>query len=54
MPPKTTQTDLATLPGSRSRASGLLSGRRGLTMEQVWKLYRERNIPAEVLLCPFV
>jgi HTH-type transcriptional regulator/antitoxin HigA len=46
------QADLARLLGSRSRASELLRRKRGLTMEQAWKLHVEWNIPAEVLLRP--
>ena len=47
------QADLARVIGSRSRASELLSRKRGLTMEQAFKLHREWNIPAEVLLQPY-
>jgi HTH-type transcriptional regulator/antitoxin HigA len=46
------QSDLAELVGSRSRASEILRGKRALTMEQAWRLHREWNIPAEVLLKP--
>jgi HTH-type transcriptional regulator/antitoxin HigA len=46
------QTDLARLVGSRSRASEILNRKRPLTMEQAWKLHREWQIPAEVLLRP--
>ncbi len=46
------QADLAKLLGSRSRASEILSRRRGLTMEQAYRLHREWNIPAEALLRP--
>jgi HTH-type transcriptional regulator/antitoxin HigA len=46
------QTDLANLLGSRSRASEILSGRRGLTMEQAYRLHRDWRIPAEALLRP--
>jgi len=45
-----TQSDLATLLGSRSRASELLNRRRSLTIKQARKLHREWNIPAESLL----
>lgn len=45
-----TQSDLASLLGSRSRASELLSRRRPLTMDQAKKLHREWRIPAESLL----
>jgi HTH-type transcriptional regulator / antitoxin HigA len=46
------QTDLAKLLGSRSRASEILARRRGLTMEQAYRLHREWHIPAEALLQP--
>jgi len=45
-----TQADLASLFGSRSRASEVLNRKRGLTMEQAFKLNREWRIPAESLL----
>jgi HTH-type transcriptional regulator / antitoxin HigA len=45
-----TQSDLATLLGSRSRASEILNRRRSLTMEQARKLHRDWRIPAESLL----
>lgn len=47
------QVDLALLLGSRSRASEIMRRKRPLTMEQAWKLHREWNIPAEVLLRPY-
>ncbi len=46
------QADLAKLLGSRSRASEILAGQRGLTMEQAYRLYRDWHIPAEALLRP--
>ena len=46
------QADLARLLGSRSRASEILAGRRGLTMEQARRLHEAWNIPAEVLIQP--
>lgn len=46
------QTDLAALLGSRSRASEILSRKRPLTMEMAWKLNREWGIPAESLIRP--
>jgi HTH-type transcriptional regulator/antitoxin HigA len=46
------QADLAKLIGSRSRASEILHRKRGLTMEQAWKLHQEWHIPAEALLRP--
>lgn len=47
-----TQADLARLLGSRSRASEILGRRRGLTMEQAYRLHREWHIPAEALIRP--
>lgn len=44
------QADLAKLLGSRSRASEILANKRSLTMEQAWKLHKEWQIPADVLL----
>lgn len=45
-----TQSDLAILLGSRSRASEILSRRRGLTMEQARVLHTHWKVPAESLL----
>jgi len=45
-----TQTDLANLLGSRSRASEILSGRREPSLEQIRKLHREWGIPIESLI----
>jgi HTH-type transcriptional regulator/antitoxin HigA len=45
-----TQSDLAHLLGSRSRASELLNRRRGLTMEQARLLHAKWQVPAESLL----
>jgi len=47
-----TQADLAALLGSRSRASEILARRRGLTMEQAYRLHREWHIAAEALIRP--
>jgi HTH-type transcriptional regulator/antitoxin HigA len=47
-----TQGDLARLLGSRSRASEILAGRRGLTMEQARRLHEAWHIPAEALIQP--
>jgi HTH-type transcriptional regulator / antitoxin HigA len=47
------QADLAQLIGSRSRASEILRRKRPLTMDQAWKLHRDWNIPADVLLRPY-
>ncbi len=46
------QGDLASLLGSRSRASELLSERRSLTMDQAWKLHEAWGVPANLLLKP--
>jgi HTH-type transcriptional regulator/antitoxin HigA len=48
-----TQSDLAELLGSRSRASEILNRKRVLTLEQAYRLHREWQIPAEVLLQPY-
>ncbi|HEX3883670.1 MAG TPA: XRE family transcriptional regulator [Stellaceae bacterium] len=45
-----TQSDLAELLGSRSRASEILSRRRGLTMEQARILHTRWQVPAASLL----
>ena len=47
-----TQADLAVLLGSRSRASELLNRKRGLTMEQAYKLHQAWGVPAEALIRP--
>jgi HTH-type transcriptional regulator / antitoxin HigA len=47
-----TQTDLANLLGSRSRASEILSGKRELTKEQAWKIHEAWHIPVALLLRP--
>lgn len=48
-----TQSDLAALLGSRSRATEVLHRRRRLTLDQVFKLNREWRIPADVLVQPY-
>jgi HTH-type transcriptional regulator/antitoxin HigA len=45
-----TQSDLARLLGSRSRASEILAGIRRPTLQQASLLHRAWNIPAEALL----
>jgi HTH-type transcriptional regulator/antitoxin HigA len=47
------QTDLAALLGSRSRASEIMSRTRRLTIEMVWKLHVEWGIPLESLAAPY-
>ncbi|HEX3954956.1 MAG TPA: XRE family transcriptional regulator [Stellaceae bacterium] len=44
------QSDLAKLLGSRSRASEILNRRRGLTMEQARVLHECWRVPAESLI----
>ena len=46
------QADLASLLGSRSRASELLNEQRSLTMDQAWKLHEAWGVPANLLLKP--
>lgn len=48
-----TQADLATLLGSRARASEVLQKKRRLTLEMMRRLSREWKIPAETLLQPY-
>lgn len=44
------QSDLAELLGSRSRASEILKGRRGLTLSQIRLLSKAWNIPVQALI----
>lgn len=44
------QSDLAALLGSRSRASEVLAGKRELTLEQIRLLSRQWRIPADLLI----
>lgn len=44
------QSELAELIGSKSRASEILSGKRTLSLKMIRLLHRKLNIPAEVLL----
>ena len=46
------QSDLAAVLGSRSRASEVLSRKRGLTLEQASRLHHAWGLPAEALLQP--
>ncbi len=48
-----TQTDLARLLGSASRASEVLRRKRRMTIEMAWQLHREWGIPADSLLQPY-
>lgn len=45
-----TQTDLAKMIGSKSRASEILSGKRSLSLRIIRLLNQKLNIPAEILL----
>jgi HTH-type transcriptional regulator/antitoxin HigA len=45
-----TQADLGLLLGSRSRASEILNGKRGLTMAQARRLYEQWHVPAASLI----
>ncbi|HEY4344668.1 MAG TPA: XRE family transcriptional regulator [Parvibaculum sp.] len=47
------QSALATILGSRPRASEVLGRKRALTVEMIYKLTREWPIPAEVLVQPY-
>lgn len=44
------QKDLAKILGSKSRASEILSGKRSLSLNQIKILFKELEIPAEVLI----
>ncbi len=44
------QVDLAAIMGSRSRASEVLNGKRGLTIKMIRVLHDRLHIPAEVLI----
>ena len=44
------QSDLAALLGSRSRASEILAGRRDLSLEQIRKIHAAWHIPADLLI----
>jgi HTH-type transcriptional regulator / antitoxin HigA len=48
-----TQTELADLLGSRSRASEVLSRRRALTVEMIHKISEAWKIPADLLVRPY-
>ena len=47
------QSDLASLLGSRSRASEILNRRRPLTLEMIQKLHSEWKLPAQLLIQPY-
>jgi HTH-type transcriptional regulator / antitoxin HigA len=48
-----TQSELAELLGSRSRASEILSRRRALTVDMIHKLSEAWKIPADLLVRPY-
>lgn len=48
-----TRGQLATLLGSQSRATEILSRRRRLTMDMAWKLSQAWKIPADTLIRPY-
>ena len=48
------QSDLADLLGSRSRSSEVLNRKRELTKEQVWVIFHKWNVPAELLIRPYL
>ncbi|XUY25755.1 helix-turn-helix domain-containing protein [Agrobacterium sp. rho-8.1] len=48
-----TQGDLATLFGSRPRASEVLNKKRALTVDMIYKLQNEWGIPADCLVQPY-
>lgn len=48
-----TQAELAELLGSRSRASEILSRRRALTVEMIFRISEGWKVPAEVLVKPY-
>ncbi|MEQ8335457.1 transcriptional regulator [Nisaea sp.] len=47
-----TQSDLARLLNSRSRASEVLLGKRELSKAAMWRLHTEWKVPAESLIAP--
>ena len=48
-----TQAELAELLGSRSRASEVLSRKRALNVEMIYKISEGWKIPAELLVRPY-
>jgi HTH-type transcriptional regulator/antitoxin HigA len=48
-----TQSDLAEVLGSASRASEILKRKRGLTLPMIWALHERWRIPAEALVRPY-
>ena len=48
-----TQSELAEMLGSRSRASEILARRRALTVDMIHKISQEWKIPADLLVQPY-
>ena len=48
-----TQSDLAALLGSKTRASEILNRRRRLTLEQAWTLHKQWRLPSDALIRPY-
>ncbi|MBW6422709.1 helix-turn-helix domain-containing protein [Rhizobium sp. XQZ8] len=48
-----TQSDLAELLGSRSRASEIINRKRALTVEMIFKLKQSWGVPADCLVKPY-
>lgn len=46
------QAELAAILGSRSRTSEILSGKRGLTTDAIYRIHKAWRIPAEILIGP--
>jgi HTH-type transcriptional regulator / antitoxin HigA len=46
------QAELSVILGSRSRTSEILSGKRGLTTDAVYRIHKAWGIPAEMLIAP--
>lgn len=46
------QAELSAILGSRSRTSEVLSGKRGLTTDAVYRIHKAWRIPAEMLIGP--
>lgn len=47
------QSDLATVLGSRSRASEILRRKRSLTLNMAYRLHHQWAIPADILIKPY-
>ncbi len=47
------QSDLARILGSRSRASEILNRKRAMTIDMAHRIFTELHIPAEILIRPY-